>query len=151
MEMITPEMPERNDGHMFAAAPVYRVLGPKGIEVNSLHYVSPELADLCLRLGDQRLKVKPNPDDLGFIYVLHPESNTYFKAMCTWPQYATGMTQKQHKSFRRRLREAHKALQSKKRALLDAVLDALMAHQQRPAKLDKHARKPLGPQNGGAA
>lgn len=123
-----------------------RVLGSKGVEINSLHYASPELADLRLRLGNQPLKVRPNPDDLGFIHVLHPESNIYFKAPCTWPEYANGLTQEQHEWFRRRAREAYKALPhraallSSKHEMQNEAREMLVAHQQRLAKLDKQAK-----------
>lgn len=118
-----PVLPRRLDVLDVYMTPVEeRVLSSKGIEINSLFYTSPELSDLRLRRGNQSLKVRPNPDDMGFIHVLHPESNTYFKAPCTWPDYADGITHEQNEWFRRRSREAYKALPHRA-ALLSAKRD----------------------------
>lgn len=102
-----------------------RALSNKGIEINSLFYVSRELRDLRLRNGlrdrNVRLDVRADPDNVGAIQVLHPEEGTYFTATCTLPEYAEGMTLEQHKF--------HKKNAARKYAQLDFE-SALLASKQ---------------------
>lgn len=125
-----PVLPRRIDVlDVYLTATEERTLGSKGIEINSLHYAGPELNELYCQLSERpasarRLKVKPNPDDLGFIHVLHPRTNTYFKAPCTWPDYANGLTQEQHEWCRALAREKYKALNYRS-ALLAAKQEML--------------------------
>lgn len=127
-----------------------RSLGSKGIEINSLFYTCPELADLRMRGGNQRVQVRPNPDDLGFIYVLHPKTNTYFSATCTWPDYAAGLTQEQHDWFRGHARRKYESLPyhasvlAAKREMQDDGRRMLEAHRELMDKLEKHHKQEKG-------
>lgn len=111
-----PVLPRRIDVlDVYLTATKERTLGSKGIEINSLHYAGSALNELYCQLGERPasarlLKVRPNPDDLGFIHVLDPRTDTYFKAPCTWPDYANGLSQEQHEWFRALAREKYKAL-----------------------------------------
>lgn len=99
-----------------------RHLSSKGIEINSQFYISDELRDIRHRLGDQALKIRPNHDDLGHIHVLHPETNHYFKANCTDPAYADGLTLEQHKWLTKRAKDAYRN-KPHREALLAAKLE----------------------------
>ena len=118
-----PVLPRRADVLDVLLAPTdVRQLSSKGIEINNLLYRSPELSDLRLRLGNMSLTVKPNPDDMEYIHVLHPESKTFFRATSTAPDYASGLSQEQHDIFRKRARDAYASLPYE-RALLQAKLE----------------------------
>jgi putative transposase len=109
-----------------------RMLGSAGIRINNLFYTSPELSDL--RPWKQKLKVKRSLDDISLIYVLHPKTNVYFKARCTWPEYATGLTREQHQWLRKQARESYAA--SPYRSALLAAKQEL--HEEARRMLDAH-------------
>lgn len=97
-----PQMPARPDVLDVYLRPLeVRTMTSKGIEINTLFYTSRELEDLrlrnALRSRDIKLQIRANHDNLGAIEVLHPETDTYFTAHCTRPDYAEGMTFEQHK------------------------------------------------------
>lgn len=114
-KVCPPQMPKNVEALDTYLRPVdERTLSKKGIECNSLFYVSPELDELRRRNGlrrrDMKLLVRPDPDDLGAIRVLHPDDDVYFTATCTRPDYAKGMTLEQHKFHRRTAAEKYARL-----------------------------------------
>jgi putative transposase len=60
-----------------------RTLSNKGIELETLHYVSQELRELFHTGHKGQLTVRPNPDNVGEIHVLDPRNKTYFRATAT--------------------------------------------------------------------
>jgi putative transposase len=117
-----------------------RALSNKGIEINSLFYVCRELDDLRLHNGlkakDLRLHVRANHDDLGSIEVLHPDENTYFKAKCTRPEYADGVSLEQHKFYKREARKKYDQLD-----LMTGLLAAKAELREAVEKIMKSGRK----------
>ncbi|HWI83487.1 hypothetical protein [Ramlibacter sp.] len=149
-----PVLPRRIEVlDVYLTATEERTLGSKGIEINSLHYAGAELNDLYCELSQRpassrRLKVKPNADDLGFIHVLDPRTNTYFKAPCTWPEYANGLTQEQHEWCRALARERYEALQyrsallASKQEMLDEARQMHERHQNLLALAEQEVQVP---------
>jgi len=130
-----PQMPNRPEVLDVYLRPMdERSLTSKGIEINSLFYVCRELEDLrlrnALRSRDLKMQIRANPDDLGAIEVLHPETDTYFVARCTRPDYADGMTLEQHKF--------HKANALRKYAQLE-YYSALLASKEEIREMVKQA------------
>ena len=127
---VLPRRPEVLD--VMLRPVVERRLSSKGVELNSLFYTGAVLADLRHHRGNVTLSVRPNPDNLGSIEVLHPDTGTYFKATCTRPDYAEGLTLEQHCWLRQVARRDYKALPiqagivAAKREMTDKV-DALIA------------------------
>jgi putative transposase len=115
-----------------------RSLTGKGIEYATLHYTCPELEALRSSYGSMRLVVRPNHDDLGTVQVLNPNTQEYFTAHCTRPDYANGLTLEQHKYLNKRAHEEYASLPHE-RALLAAKLeireelDTLVAQRQKDA------------------
>ena len=144
-----PVLPRRREVlDVYLTSSESHMLSSKGIEDDKLFYTSPELCDLRLRLGNQSLTVRRNPDDCGHIHVLHPESKTYFKATCTWPDYANGITHEQHTYLRRRARETYNALPHRhallaaKQELMEEARAMRMSHE--AAKAPKKKKKGRG-------
>ena len=86
-----------------------RVLTHKGIEFERLVYNSPELHDLCRRFGhgiDVTLRV--NEDDIGHVYVIHPQAPQPIKVPALRLDYANGISLWQHRVIRRyQLKQGH--------------------------------------------
>ncbi|MCD0501246.1 MULTISPECIES: Mu transposase C-terminal domain-containing protein [Achromobacter] len=73
-----------------------------GVEMNYLHYRSPELAELTRAQRSPRFKtlIKYDPNDLGSIWVRNPETLGWLRVPCMVPEYADGLTLKQHEIIR---------------------------------------------------
>lgn len=138
-----PQMPRRPEVLDVYLRPTHtRALSSKGIEINSLFYVCRELDELRLQNGlrpqDVRLQVKANPDNLGSIEVLHPETDSYFTAKCTRPEYAEGTSLEQHKFIKKTARKKYEQLN-----LMTGLLAAkkeLREEAERIMKLDHRAQ-----------
>lgn len=114
-----PVLPKRADVLSVYLSPTERrTLSSKGIEINSQHYVCPTLDDLRHRLGNVDLTVRPDLDDLGRVWVLHPESDAYFEAYSTMPAYANGLSVEHDEWIRRLARERYAALPHQQAVLL---------------------------------
>ncbi len=140
-KIAPPQMPRRPEVLDVYLRPLHtRALSSKGIEINSLFYVCRELDDLRLRYGlkskNSRLQVRANPDDLGTIEVLHPEENTYFKAKCTRPEYADGVSLEYHKFYKREARKKYDKLD-----LMTGLLAAKAEMREEVEKIMKSGRK----------
>jgi len=104
-ELVTPrDMPvERLD--LVLSQQEERVLGHAGIELHGLRYNDDSLLVLRKRFGPRLpIKVRYNPDNLGAIFVLHPESGEPIPVACLAPDYADGLTLYQHKLIQKSLR-----------------------------------------------
>lgn len=105
---VLPRHPEVLD--VMARPQEFRWLSPKGIELNSQFYTSDVLKELFHTKGRQRLTVRPDGENLAEIDVLHPTTNTYFKAFSTDPEYACGLTVEQNELLRREARARYAGL-----------------------------------------
>lgn len=77
--------------------PDTRVAGHSGILVDSLYYNCAELGVLRHQLGDRiKVDIVTNDEDVGYIYVIHPETGDYIKAPAIDGEYANGLTRWQH-------------------------------------------------------
>lgn len=148
----TPALPRHVSVlEVFLAPNMQRSLGSKGIEINGLYYTSAELVDLRHRLGNQRLDVRPNVDNLASIHVLHPETHTYFEAACTDLEYASGVTLEQHVWLGTCARRRYAALPHRsamlaaKRDLHEEAREMLETHRRRIGTgSNSKSRKPVG-------
>lgn len=72
-----------------------------GIEMQYLTYRSRELADMAKQIAPSfPVNVKVNPDNLGSIWVEHPQEKTWINVPATAQSYANGLTLFQHKLIR---------------------------------------------------
>jgi putative transposase len=74
-----------------------------GIEMLYLTYRSRELADMAKDVAPSfKADIKVNPDDLGAIWVQHPQEKTWIHVPATNQAYAAGLNSFQHKMIRSR-------------------------------------------------
>lgn len=83
------------------------VVSHAGIEHQSLSYRSIELRDLAHQQSAPKFKTKIryNPDDLGYIWVMNPKNSEWIKVPCIHQEYASGLTLYQHKYIRAEAKE----------------------------------------------
>jgi len=83
------------------------VVSHAGIEFQYLSYRSTELRNLVLQQSAPKFKtkIKYNPDDLGYIWVMNPKNNEWIKVPCMHQEYASGLTLYQHKYIRAESKE----------------------------------------------
>jgi putative transposase len=145
----TPALPRNLDALDVYLSPLEkRTLSSKGIAYSRQQYVSPELSDIRRRLGNVNIEIRPNLDNIGHIYVLHPETNKYFVAMSTDLEYADGLSIEQDTTIRRVAREKYAALPhhdaalAAKHEILEEARDAIRAREDAaPAAGKKPAEK----------
>lgn len=99
-----------------------RKITSKGIEINGLRYASDALQEFRSPYAEKTLTIRPNPDNLGSIQVLHPRTQQYFQVPCTRPGYAQGLTLEQHKLAIKLAKKRYAALPHQE-ALLTAKLE----------------------------
>ena len=81
--------------------PDTRMLGHQGVQFDSLFYNGDELAALRHRHGDRfSVAIVTNDEDVGYLYVVCPDSGDYIKVYATDSSYARGMTRWQHRKCR---------------------------------------------------
>jgi putative transposase len=77
-----------------------RVLSHKGIERDGLLYNSPDLHQLRCKHGSRlEVEIRVDESDLGYIYVLAPQTAEAFKVPALRFDYANGISQWQHQIF----------------------------------------------------
>lgn len=82
-----------------------RVLGHAGIELHGLRYNGEDLLVVRKQLGDRiRVQVRFDPDNLGAIMVLHPQTKEPIAVPCLMPDYADGLPLYQHKLIQKAIR-----------------------------------------------
>lgn len=85
-------------------------LNAKGIRYEYLYYQSEELQELLYRHGEgQTIEFRVNPEALGKIVVIHPQTGQHFDAFCTVYEYASQTTLDQHLALRAWRRQKGKA------------------------------------------
>ncbi len=84
----------------------HRILTHKGIEINSIQYNSKALNNLRLKYGSQlKVTVRSNPTNIGYIYVVDPDTKVPLKVNAINFEYASGLSKWQHDVIRRYARE----------------------------------------------
>lgn len=82
--------------------PETRILSHKGVEIEGLHYNSPELTQLRMKAGDKLcIEARVNDSDLGSIIVLSPDNKRMFTVPALSQKYAKGLTRWQHRVCKR--------------------------------------------------
>jgi putative transposase len=79
-----------------------RTLTRQGIAWERLHYHSPALAQLRLRTGDERVRFRYDPEDLGEIYVFDPQQG-WLTVPALHPEYARGLSLYKHRVIRQQV------------------------------------------------
>lgn len=80
-------------------------LSHEGIRFLGLNYVCDELNELRKRIGLKKtVDYAVSREDIGHIHVKNPLNGEYFKATCTRPDYAAGLSLYQHKYLRKQAR-----------------------------------------------
>jgi putative transposase len=86
--------------------PDSRVLTHKGIELLGLFYNSSEVQDLRRRHGATlKVDIRVDESDIGYIFVIAPDSPQYFWVPALHSEYANGLSSWQHDLFRKQARE----------------------------------------------
>lgn len=99
-DILVPDDPFRLD--FILGRSEERVLSHKGIELYGLHFNSPELTMLRRNMGDKlNVEVRVDASDLGHIIVLSPNKSEAFKVPCLQLEYATGLSEWQHRVCKR--------------------------------------------------
>lgn len=81
--------------------PLKRTLGHQGVQNETLLYNSDALAALRHRHGDRFVvSVITNDEDVGYLYVVCPDTSEYLKVPAVDAAYANGMTRWQHRKCR---------------------------------------------------
>lgn len=94
-----------------------------GVERVGLPYGAYEFGALAKKHGTgMKLLCKWDPDDLQYLHVRCPDERTWITAECRWPEYASDLSENQH----RLIREA-----ARKRFNLPQTQDGLMDSRQR--------------------
>lgn len=79
-----------------------------GIQYKNLTYVGEALNAIQKRIGvNQKVSFVPNPNDMGYMHVLEPGSNTPQRIQCAQFEYASGKTLHQHEYLCRLARANH--------------------------------------------
>ncbi len=140
-----PVLPNNASAVEFYTSPVaQRKLSSKGIEINNQFYKSDDLERVRSVHGDLELTVRPELDNLGFIYVLDPDSKRHFKAFSTDPDYADGLSLEEDEAIRKIAAEKYKSLPHRS-ALLAAkaeIWQEVQALKAASAEPEKPKRKP---------
>lgn len=79
-----------------------RELDHKGLQWRGLTYNSRDMAELRRKLGGKlKVSIRYNPEDIGYIHVLHPDSNEPIKVPAKKFEYANGLSLWLHEIIKR--------------------------------------------------
>lgn len=123
-----------------------RRLAHDGLTIDYIRYNSLDLGKLRKRLGSviNDISVRSNPLDLGYVFVVDPQSHEHLRVPAVNFEYASGISYWQHKIFRRyaqhvlnrRSIEAIAEAKGRIRALArDALSNKKMANRKKAARL----------------
>jgi putative transposase len=93
-----------NDTHLDAIVgrSYQRVLTHKGIEFEGLFYNSPDLTALRYQEGSKLdVEIRVDESNIGSIYVVWPQTSRTYSVPALDPDYATGISLRQHKIFKK--------------------------------------------------
>ncbi|KEI72969.1 Mu transposase C-terminal domain-containing protein [Endozoicomonas elysicola] len=82
-----------------------RTIQKYGIKIDHIVYDSEELFKYRCKKGFINVNIKYNPDDIGSIFILNTDTNTYFEARAINLRYAAGLSVYQHKIIRQYLKD----------------------------------------------
>ncbi|WP_161569401.1 Mu transposase C-terminal domain-containing protein [Alteromonas portus] len=119
LESVSPILPESEAALAFCMThEETRRLTHKGIEIFSMFYNSADLRALrCRRHDNYDVIVRADPEDLGRIWVLDDKNGDYICVPSITPEYATGLSLRQHKHIRKNLIDKGLGEQNKKAVL----------------------------------
>lgn len=75
----------------------YRTITNKGIQFYELYYQSSELAELRLRVKNDKVRFKYHPNDISYIRVWDDYKMNYIKVPCTDQEYTKGLSLWKHR------------------------------------------------------
>ncbi|WP_423192551.1 hypothetical protein [Cupriavidus sp. H18C2] len=105
-EDIPPHLPiDPNQMRIKLGLPFDGTLSNDGIRRDRLCFASRELNAMFKRYGRRSVHCRISFNDIGSVYVLHPDERRYIQVPCTDQQYASGLTLYQHKLIRQLARE----------------------------------------------
>jgi putative transposase len=106
LKVVEPMLPESKEQlDLILTSEDERVLSHKGIEFKGLFYNSTELS-LFRYLGEyQKVRFRYDKENLGFIWVYDEHEGNFLKVLCIDPEYADGLTLRQHLQIRADARE----------------------------------------------
>ncbi|MCD5326664.1 Mu transposase C-terminal domain-containing protein [Chromobacterium piscinae] len=97
-EIVTPRTIDPERLRLVLSKQAERVLGHAGIELHGLRYNCKDLLPWRKQLGDRiKVQVRFDPDNLGSIFALHPQTKEAMPVPCLTPDYAEGLQLHQHK------------------------------------------------------
>ncbi|HTH09460.1 MAG TPA: hypothetical protein VMA55_07810, partial [Acidovorax sp.] len=127
--------------------PGRRVLGHEGIQFDSLSYNSAEMGDLRARLGDRiPVDIITNDEDVGYLFVVCPETGEHLKVPAVDLQYANGMTRWQHTKCREYARVMQEKTPSKvrlvdaKRRIIELIKEDMLVNNRKSRQSQSRAR-----------
>ncbi|MVF14234.1 transposase [Ketobacter sp. MCCC 1A13808] len=102
LKVVEPMLPESRDQlDLILTVEDERVLSHRGIEFKGLFYNSSELGAFRHRSHDSlKLKFRYDKENLGYIWVYDEFEGNYLKVPCIDPDYADGLTLRQHLQIR---------------------------------------------------
>lgn len=100
LKQTEPSLPESKQAlELILSHEVKRKLSHQGIQFLQLFYNSEELRTIRIRYGNQSsVTIRVNLENLGKIWVYDQYSGEYLIIPCTEPEYAEGITLRQHKA-----------------------------------------------------
>ncbi len=100
LKRTEPSLPESKQAlELILSHEVKRKLSHQGIQFLQLFYNSEELRTIRIRYGNQSsVMVRVNLENLGRIWLYDQYSGEYLIIPCTEPEYAEGLTLRQHKA-----------------------------------------------------
>ncbi|WP_434634088.1 Mu transposase C-terminal domain-containing protein [Chromobacterium sp. CV08] len=105
-EIVTPRTIDPERLRLVLSKQAERVLGHAGIELHGLRYNCKDLLPWRKQLGDRiKVQVRFDPDNLGSIFALHPQTKEAMPVPCLTPDYAEGLQLHQHKLIQAALRK----------------------------------------------
>ncbi|AZS51523.1 integrase [Entomomonas moraniae] len=109
LKQTEPSLPESKQAlELILSHEVKRKLSHQGIQFLQLFYNTEELRTIRIRYGNQSsVTIRVNLENLGKIWVYDQYSGQYLIIPCTEPEYAEGITLRQHKAVLKE-RIAHK-------------------------------------------
>lgn len=97
IELIMPQSRERLD--LILTKEYLRKLSHEGVRLFKLRYSSDELRLFRQQFkADSYVHVRIDPEDLGKLWVLDKLNKRYFSVPCTEPEYAKGISLRQHRT-----------------------------------------------------
>jgi len=120
LNTVEPLLPESLDKLNFILTrEATRVLSHKGIEINNLFYNSNDLWSLITRKQESYpVTVRYDAENVGYIWIYDERVGDYIKVPCTMPEYAEGLSLRNHNHIRKLLWDKGKSEQNEEKLLI---------------------------------